>query len=140
MLPSIWFLTPSGLTVAVEPAMQVDQCKRPFRVPTVLVRAHPLHADRPARGARQERGVRSGVFVAVAAIAARAVDIDAADIGYRHRQHRRELLAQEVRRLRGGPERRNSKSPFAAANLSSFPPGPELRSRLPEPESSPEEE
>jgi len=60
----------------------------------VLVRAHPLHADRPARDPRQERGVRSGVFVAVVAI----------------------------------------------ANLSSFPPGPELRSRPPEPESSPEEE
>jgi len=40
---------------------------RPFRVPTVLVRAHPLHADRPARGAHQERGVRNGVFVALAA-------------------------------------------------------------------------
>ena len=36
--------------------------------------------------------------------------------------------------------RRNSQSPFAAANLSSFPPGPALRSRPPEPESSPEEE
>jgi hypothetical protein len=32
-------LDPSGLTVAVEPAMQVDQCRRPFRAPTVLVAA-----------------------------------------------------------------------------------------------------
>ncbi len=39
ILPSIWFLIPSGLTAAVEPAMQVDQCLRPFRVPTVLVAA-----------------------------------------------------------------------------------------------------
>src|SRR5882724_4105009 len=50
-MPSIWFLTPSGLTVAVEPAMQVDQCRRPFRVPTVLVAASYLRKTYVACGA-----------------------------------------------------------------------------------------
>ena len=68
-----------------------------------------------------------------------------------NRARRRELLAQDLRRLWGGPagelaalssataEHGNQK-PFAAAYLSSFPLGPELTSRPPESESSPEEE
>src|SRR6266849_3457442 len=54
ILPSIWFLTPSELTVAVEPAAQVDQWRRPFRVPTVLVAASYLCKTYVACGAVQQ--------------------------------------------------------------------------------------
>jgi hypothetical protein len=100
-MPSIWFLTPSGLTVAVEPAMQVDQCRRPFRVPTVLVAVSYLRKTYVACGAVRQVSWPS---------------------------------------LSSATAERGNQKPFAAAYLSSFPLGPELTSRPPESESSPEEE
>ena len=89
----------------VERGAQVDQRRRPFRIPAVLVGARPLHAHRLADGLGEQRRIGGGVLVAVAAVAARAVDIDAAHVLERHAEHLRELLAQIMRRLRRRPGR-----------------------------------
>ena len=90
--------------VGVDRRAQVDQRRRALRIPAVLLLAHPLHAHRPAGLDRQQRGVGGGVLMAVAAVAARALDVDAAHVLRLHRQHADELLAQQVRLLRGGPD------------------------------------
>ena len=90
---------------AVERRAQIDQRRRPFRIPAVLVGARPLHPHRPADRLGEHRGVGGRVLVAVAAVAAGAFEIDAAHVLDRHREHLRELLAQIVGRLRGRPRR-----------------------------------
>src|SRR2546422_380459 len=81
-------------------------CMRPgVRIPAVLVGPAPLHAHRPADLPGDQRRVGGGILVAVSAVAARALDIEAADIQLRHVEHPRQLLAQQVRRLRGAPRR-----------------------------------
>jgi hypothetical protein len=52
-----------------------------------------------------EHGVGGGVLVAVAAVAAGALDVDHAHVTLRHRQHGGELPAKIVRRLACRPAR-----------------------------------
>ena len=77
--------------------------RRTFRVPAVLVGARPLHPHRPPGRFRQQRRVRGGILVPVAAVAAGAFDVDAAYAVRVDAKHRCELFAQVVRRLRGRP-------------------------------------
>ena len=100
------FGLPGGhVAVRIERAAVVDQRRRPLRVPAVLVGAAPLHAHRPPDLPGDQCRVGGSILVAVAAVAARALDIEAADIQLRHVEHPRQLLAQQVRRLRGAPRR-----------------------------------
>ena len=46
----------------------------------MLVRARPLHAHRLTDGFRKQRRVCRRIFMAIAAVAAGAVDIDAAHV------------------------------------------------------------
>ena len=68
----------------------------------MLVRARPLHAHRLTDGFRKQRRVCRRIFMAIAAVAAGAVDIDAAhvvapssgsgkDCGHPRRLHQPEL-------------------------------------------------
>src|SRR4029077_17274127 len=83
----------------------IEQRWRAFWIPAMLVSAHPLNPDRLTDGARQERGIARGVFMGVAPIATRAIDIDTANVLVHDAQHRSQLLAQSMCRLRGGPAR-----------------------------------
>ena len=71
----------------------------------MLVLAHPLHAHGLAHGAREEGRVRRRVVVAVHAVAARAVEIDEADLVLGQSEDAREGATVLVGRLRGGPDR-----------------------------------
>ena len=87
----------------VERRAQVDQRRRPLRIPAVLVGARPLHAHRLARRLGEQRRIGGRILVAVAAVAAGAFEVDAAHVLQRHGEHLRQLLAQIVRRLRRRP-------------------------------------
>ena len=68
------------LPSASSAALGSHRHRRAVGLPGELVVAHPLHAHRAARhGARQQRGVERDVVGAVVAVAARALDVDAAD-------------------------------------------------------------
>ena len=69
----------------------------------MLVLPHPLHAHRQSRLLREQRRVRGRVLVTVAAVAARALDVDAAHVVGLHAQHVGDLLAQQMRLLRRTP-------------------------------------
>ena len=98
--------------LVVERRLQVDQRRRALRVPAVLVVAAPLHPHRRADLAGEQRGVAGGILVAVAAIAARALDVDAAHVLRLHLRHDAELLGEVVRRLAGGPAGQLAVVPF----------------------------
>ena len=66
--------------VGIDGGVEIEHLRRTLGIPAVLVLAHPLHAHRPADRARHERGVGGGVLVAVHAVAARAFEIDHADL------------------------------------------------------------
>ena len=88
---------------AIHGSAQIDERRRALGVPPVLVGARPLHPHRPPDRFRQQRRVRGGILVPVAAIAAGPFDVDAANAVGGDAEHGRELLAQIVRRLRGRP-------------------------------------
>ncbi len=88
---------------AVHGGAQVDERRRALGVPAMLVGARPLHAHRLPDRFRQQRRVRRCILVAVAAIAAGALDVEAAHLVRRDRRHGGEVPAQGVGHLRGGP-------------------------------------
>ena len=90
-------------SLLVERCLVVVQRRWTFGVPAVLVLPHPLDAHRQADFLRDECRVGSSVLVPVAPIAAGALDIDAADVLGFHREHVRELFAQQVGLLRRAP-------------------------------------
>ena len=71
----------------------------------MLVLAHPLQTHRLAHRLRDQRRLRRAVVGAVAAIAARAFDVDAAHVLGLQLQHGGELQPQQVARLRRRPHR-----------------------------------
>jgi len=91
------------IAVPIEDGAQIDQRWRALWIPAMLVGAHPLHADWPTDSAGQQRRIAGRVFVPVATVTAGALDIDAAHTLDRQVQHRRKLLFEIVRGLRGGP-------------------------------------
>ena len=88
---------------------------RSFRVPSMFICSRPLHAHGPIDGFCQQCGVGRGVLVTIAAIAARAIHINAADIAKCHRKHLGELFAQIVGRLRCRPARQFAVREFCIA-------------------------
>src|SRR5205085_6814585 len=79
------------IAAGVEYCPQVDQRRRALRIPAVLVAARPLHAHRAPDRLREQRGVAGRVLMAVAAVAARAFEVDAAYIRRGHSEHLRQL-------------------------------------------------
>ena len=71
----------------------------------MLVLARPLHTDRAADRARDDRRIGGRVFMAVHAVAAGAVDIDEPHFFLGQPKEARESLAIAVCTLRGGPHR-----------------------------------
>ena len=94
------------LAIRIERAFDRDQLRRSLRVEAVLVGAHPLHAHRLADRTRQQQRVGGGVIVPVHAVAAGAVEIDQAHLVLRQAEDLGEGLAEFVRRLARGPDRR----------------------------------
>lgn len=88
----------------VEPRPDLHERGRSLRVPAVLVGARPLHAHRLGGQLGEERRVRRRVLVAVAPVAAGAVEILDADARHVHLQRGGQLAAQPVRCLRRGPD------------------------------------
>ncbi len=89
----------------VERGLQVDQHRRPVRLARVLVLAHPLHAHRATGNrAREQHRVGSDVVGAVVAVAARALDVDAAHLVGRRANELGERVAQRVDALAVGPD------------------------------------
>ena len=78
----------------------------------MFVSTHPLHAHRLPHGARQQGGIACRIFVAVAAIAAGAFNIDRAHLVFRQRHHGCKLLAQIVGRLTCRPAGQHSVAEF----------------------------
>ena len=69
------------LPLGVSAARALRQHRRAVRLPGVLLLAHPLQPHRPAgQRHRQQRRVGRGIVGAVMAVAARALDMDAADL------------------------------------------------------------
>src|SRR6185436_21020872 len=84
---------------------EVEELRRPLRIPAMLVLAHPLDAHRTPHRAREERGVAGRVLGAVLAVGAGAVHVDEADLLPRKAEDPGEPLAIAVRRLGRRPDR-----------------------------------
>jgi len=93
------------LATCVQRRAQVQQLRRTFGVPAMLVLAHPLQPDRLAQLARDQRRLKRRVVIAVAAIAARAVFVDQPQLGHIQAQQLSNNLAHPVRALGGSPYR-----------------------------------
>ena len=123
----------------VQRGLHLGHHRRPQRLPAVLLVAHPLHAHRLARhGAGDQRGVGRGVVGAVMAVAAGALDMDAAHLRVRHAQHlgdgvavgehalgmrpdRHRAVQQAARRRRTGRSSRASGTAAYSARSASSP-------------------
>src|SRR3984885_12231161 len=77
----------------IERGAQINQGRRSFRVPAMLISPRPLYAHRLSNSSCKQGGIRRGVLVPVAAVAAGAVDEDATHVFERHRKHESQLLA-----------------------------------------------
>ena len=83
--------------------------RRAVRLPGVLVLAHPLHAHRPAgQRQREQRRIGRGIVGAVVAIAARALDVDAAHLLGRQPGQLGERAAQRIDALAVRPYRQRA--------------------------------
>src|SRR5262249_27793007 len=83
---------PGGhIAFRINPSPHIKERRRSLRVPAILVRAHPLYAYRLAHRAGEQRSVRSGILVSIAAVTASAFEIYAADVGVTNGQHSGEL-------------------------------------------------
>src|SRR5574337_238705 len=75
-----------------------------FRIPAVRIPAHPLHAHRPAGGARHDRGVRHHVFQAIAPVLTRGLDPTDFDPVDRQSQQLGQIALRLMRHLRAAPD------------------------------------
>ena len=62
--------------MVVHGALHVDQDRRAFRIPTMLVLAHPLHAHRQSGFLGDQGRVGGGILVPVSPVATGAFDMD----------------------------------------------------------------
>ncbi len=90
--------------IGIQPALDIDQLRGALRLPDVLLLARQLHANRASDRARQKHRVGRNVVGAVAAVAAGRFHPDNLDLGFRPLQQQRQVLAQDVRILRAGPD------------------------------------
>ena len=93
------------VALRVEARLHVHGARRAFRRARRLVRTRPLHPHRLADHGRDQRCIGRGVFRAVAAVAAGALDENEADRILGEAGDRREFVLHRVRRLRGRPHR-----------------------------------
>src|SRR5215469_5330480 len=89
-----------------ERSLRLHDHRWPIWLPAELVVPHPLqsHGTR-SHGAREQGGVEADVVGAVMAVTARTFGMDAADIGDRHLQAKREIIAERKDPLSMGPHR-----------------------------------
>ncbi len=96
-----------AVTFPVEsnPALHLMDHRRAERLPAVLVRAHPLHADRRADGLGEQGCIGRGVVRAVVAVAAGRFHVDHVHGGGRQAEQLGDRALQLVDALRSGPDR-----------------------------------
>src|SRR5947209_8483644 len=91
--------------IAVERCLQPRHHRRPERLPSVLLLAHPLYTDGNTRQfTRNQRGISRGIIRPVVAVTPGALDMDTANAGRRHAQHLRDGLAIGIDTLSVGPD------------------------------------
>ena len=90
---------------AFERRLDAHRHRRAVGLPGEFVVAHPLQPHRPVGNrAGEQRRVERHVVGAVLAVAARAFDMDAADVLRRHLQRLDQFAAQREHALRMGPD------------------------------------
>src|ERR1700723_3203806 len=77
----------------IERGAQINQGRRSFRIPAMLIGPGPLYAHRLSNSSCKQGGIRRGVLVPVAAVATGAVNEDATNVFERHRKHQSQLLS-----------------------------------------------
>ena len=60
----------------IQRSPEVEELRRPLRVPAQIVLAHPLDTHRVTKFAGDQRRLKSNVIISVAAIAARTILVD----------------------------------------------------------------
>src|SRR3954452_22574940 len=92
------------VAAVVQGGAKVDQRRRPLWIPAMLIRPGPLYTNGFPHRTGEQRRIGRGVLVAVPAVAAGPLEVDAAHVLLLQSGHRDELLAERVRHLRGGPD------------------------------------